>query len=94
MKLSRYLKKIGEDYYNFVDFFHITTAPDGKLIISWIICIPFLVLTIIKHDEKMLGFFSCFLILIIIIPIPILRNMVFGRKLEKNIQNNLPDTLL
>ena len=66
MKLSRYLKKIGEDYYNFVDFFHITTAPDGKLIISWIICIPFLVLTIIKHDEKMLGFFSCFLILIII----------------------------
>ena len=66
MKLSNYLKKIGDSYYNFVDFFHITTAPDGKLIISWIICIPFLVLTIIKHDKKMLGFFSCFLILIII----------------------------
>lgn len=66
MKLSNYLKKISDSYYNFVDFFHITTAPDGQLLISWIICIPVLVLTIIKQDEKMLRFFSCFLILIII----------------------------
>jgi hypothetical protein len=66
MKFSDYLKKITKMYLDFSNFFHITTAPDGRLLISWIICIPFLLLTIIKHDEKMLLFFSCFLILIVI----------------------------
>ena len=63
MKLSRYLKKIGDRYYNFVDFFHITTVNESRIVVDWGISFIFLLVIIIHPDT----IFMEYLLIIVLI---------------------------